>query len=321
MISGNVNSQVLISVCIPVYNGDNYIRESIDSVLNQTEGNFELLVVDNCSTDHTLEILAAYNDPRIKVFVNKENLGAVPNFNRCIELAKGEFMVLLPHDDILLPTALEVFRKAFISDSEVGLAYSSYYIIDERSKILQFLSKDAENKIMTGNEAFAILAGGNPIQCAMIKREIYSRLGSWDPNLKMVCDWEMWCRIALAGHKVAYFKDPQNCYRDHSKNEHKSFLRDNGYNSDIFKGMKKIYDAIPAQSDFQKLRPKSAKWILGSLVKHLIISLILGNWTDVKQDMDLFAKTAMWVGVFRIIPVLLSMPLKLIKRYRKHFLG
>lgn len=311
----------LISVCIPVFNGDNFIREAVDSILNQTEKNFELLVVDNCSKDQTLNIVAEYKDPRIEVIVNKRNLGVVPNFNRCIELAKGELVVLLPHDDVLLPTALEVFSKALVSDSEVGLAYSSYYIIDERGKKLHFTSGDAEDKVMTSREAFAILAGGNPIQCAMVRREIYALLGSWDKNLRLVCDWEMWCRIALAGYKVAYFKTPQNCYRVHSSNAHKSFLRSNEYSSEIFKGIKNIFDAIPAHSDLLKLRAVSVnKWILGSLVKHLIFSLILGNWTNVKQDMNLFAKIARWAGVFRMIPVLLSMPLRLIKRCRKRLL-
>lgn len=310
----------LISVCIPVYNGDNYIRESIDSVLNQTEKKFELLVVDNCSMDQTLNIVAEYDDPRIRVFINKWNLGIVPNFNRCIELAKGEFMVLLPHDDVLLPTALEVFSKALVSDPEVGLAYSSYYVIDGRGKKLQFSLGDAEDKVMTGNEAFTRLAEGNPIQCAMIRREICSRVGSLDPNLGLVFDWDMWCRIALAGYKVAYFKDPQNCYRVHSENAHKSFIRDNEYNSDIFKGMKKIFDAIPSQSDLQQFRPLSAKWVLRPQIKKLIFSLIQGNWTDAKQDIDLLVKIVRWAGVFKTIPSLLSMSLELIKRFSKRLL-
>lgn len=312
----------LISICIPVFNGDNYIRECIESVLNQTEKNFELLVVDNCSTDQTINIAAEYDDPRLRVFVNKYNLGLVHNFNKCIELAKGDFVVLLPHDDTLLPMALETFSKTLVSDSEVGLAYSSYYIIDERGKTLQFLSGNAENRIMTGNEAFTMLAKGNPIQCAMVRKEIYSRLGLWDPDLGLICDWDMWCRIALAGYKVAYFKDPQNCYRIHSKNAYKSFISDNVYNSDIFKGMKKVFDAIPFQSDLQQLRPLSAKtWILGALIKHLISSLILGNWTDVKQDINLFIELVKWVGFFRTTLVLLSMPLELIKWFRKRLLG
>jgi len=80
----------LISICIPVFNGEKYIKESIDNVLIQTEKNFELLIVDNCSTDYTLEIVASYNDPRIIVFKNTSNLGSLRNFNRCIELSRGE---------------------------------------------------------------------------------------------------------------------------------------------------------------------------------------------------------------------------------------
>jgi len=163
MIVDNVSNKVLISVCIPVYNGDNYIRESIESVLNQTERNFELLIVDNCSVDQTLSIVAEYDDPRIRVFVNKWNLGGVANFNRCIELAKREFIVLLPHDDVLLPTALEVFSKELVSDPQVGLAYSSYYIIDGKGKRSYLSAAYDEDKVMTGNEAFTKLAKGCPI--------------------------------------------------------------------------------------------------------------------------------------------------------------
>ena len=116
----------LISIGIPVFNGEKYLRESINSVLRQTEKNFELIVVDNCSTDHTLEILAAYNDPRINVFKNSTNLGSLRNFNRCIELSRGEYFVLLPHDDTLMPTMLETFSKPLIVDPQIGLVYSSW---------------------------------------------------------------------------------------------------------------------------------------------------------------------------------------------------
>lgn len=322
MISGpdNFSIQPLISVCIPVFNGDNFIREAVDSVLNQTEKNFELMIVDNCSTDRTLEILAQYNDARITVFKNSCNLGGIPNFNRCIEVAKGEFIVLLPHDDVLLPTALEVFSKELVLDPQVGLAYSSYYVIDGKGRRLRLSVTYDEDKVMTGNESFTKLAQGCPIQCCMVRSAIYSRLGSWDPNI-LVSDWVMWCRIMLAGYKVAYFKNPQNCYRVHSSNTCKSFLEKNEYYSEIFKGMEKIFDAIPSQSDFQKLRPLSAKWIFGPQIKHLVLSLILGNWKDIKQDIDLLAKIVMWAGVFRMIPVLLSMPLELIKWFRKRLLG
>ncbi len=313
MISDNVSSQVLISVCIPVYNGDNYIRECMDSVLNQTEKNFELLVVNNCSTDQTANIVAEFDDPRIRVFVNKSKLDIVSNFNRCIELAKGEFIVLLPHDDMLLPTALEVFSKALVSYLDVGLVYSSYYVIDEKGKKLHFVG-DAEDKVMTGGEAFKRLIEGCPIQCAMVRRKVYSRTGLWDTSIMFV-DWEMWCRIALAGYKFAYFKDPQNCYRVHSKNTHKFLIRDNLYYPGIFKGIKKVFDNISPQSDFQKLRQKSVNWIIGPQVKNLGVSLIHLRWKHIKENLSLIIKIMVWAGYFRSFPTFLISKLRLMKWY------
>jgi len=128
----------------------------------------------------------------------------------------------------------------------------------------------------------------------------------------------MWCRIALAGYKVAYFKDPQNCYRVHSKNSTKSYIRANEYHFGIFKGIEKVFDAIPAQSDLQKLRPIAVnEWIVGSIIKHLFFSLIRGKRTDVKKDIDLLTKSVRWAGMFRMIPSLSILLLKLIKRFRK----
>ena len=336
----------LVSVCIPVFNGENYIKESINSVLRQTEKNFELIVVDNCSTDHTLEIVATYNDTRINVFKNTTNLGSIRNFNRCIELSRGEYFVLLPHDDILMPTMLETFSKSLIADPQIGIAYSSYYIIDENGGETHLRMVAPEDKIMSSEEAMKeFIFHGNPVQCAMVRKELFSHLGLFNPDLLVVCDIDMWSRIVLDGNKAAYFKTPQNCFRarpdsgqnafikpdernlgilaDHMGYTPKpSFIRYNTYYLLVFKYLQTLFNRIPTSSDLQKLRAVSVnKWILGSLVKHLIFSLIWGNWTDVKQDMNLFAKIVRWAGVFRMIPVLLSMPLKFVKRFTKRLLA
>ncbi len=304
----------LISVCIPVFDGANFIRESVESILNQTEKNFELLVVDNCSTDQTVKIVAGYDDPRIRLCVNPRNVGLIANFNKCIELAKGDFIVLLPHDDVLLPTALEAFSQALLADSDIGLAYSSFYSIDERGNKLRLMSRDREDRVMTGNEAFAMLAEGCPIQCAMTRRDVYSRLGSWDTTLIMTCDWDMWCRIALAGYKYTYISTPQNCYRVHPENGFRAYVLDNTYRDAVFRGFEKVYAAIPAQSDLQKLKAVSAsKWILRPQLKHLVFSLVTGQWKAVRQDLELLAKIVRWAGPFTLLPFLLEMPLELMK--------
>ena len=339
-----ISEAPLISVCVPVFNGENYIRESIDSVLNQTEKNFELIVIDNCSTDHTVEIVASYKDPRINIFENTSNIGSIRNFNRCIELSRGEYFVLLPHDDILMPTMLETFSKSLSADSKIGLAYSSYYVIDANGKKTSFRLVAREDKIMSGEEAVKeCIIHGSPVQCAMVRTKLFSHLGSFDENLSIWCDVDLWCRLFFDGNKAAYFRTPQNCLRVHPqqgqraftkrdkrsielRSDHtgdtvnQAFIKNNSSQLLAFEFVQTLFNRIPIDSDLQKLRPKSAKLILVSLIKDLIISLVSFNWTDVKHDMKLFARVVGWTGVFRTILVLLSLPVELIKRFTKRLL-
>ena len=76
-----------LSVCIPVYNGAAFIKETIDSVLNQNFKDFEIVIVDNQSTDNTISIVKSYSDPRIKLFINETNIGMIPNWNKAMEHA------------------------------------------------------------------------------------------------------------------------------------------------------------------------------------------------------------------------------------------
>ena len=124
-----------VSVCIPVFNGVNYIKDCINSVLKQSYTNFELLIVDNCSIDETQSLVENYNDERIRYIRNNLNIGALNNFNKCIEMAAGEYFVLLPHDDILLPGALQEFVSA-LENKNIGFVYSAMQVIDENGNTL-----------------------------------------------------------------------------------------------------------------------------------------------------------------------------------------
>jgi glycosyltransferase involved in cell wall biosynthesis len=104
----------LVSVCIPTYNGQAYLRECLESVLAQTFPDFEILVVDDHSRDDTLAILGEYakRDPRIRIARNPKNLGLVGNWNRCVELAKGEWIKFVFQDDLIAPTCVEKLVSA-----------------------------------------------------------------------------------------------------------------------------------------------------------------------------------------------------------------
>ena len=98
----------IVSVCIPTYNGSLFLRECLDSVLNQTFQDIEVVVVDDVSTDDTVSIVEEYmrSDKRVRLFVNKKNLGLVQNWNRCVDLAKGEWVKFVFQDDIIMPSCI-----------------------------------------------------------------------------------------------------------------------------------------------------------------------------------------------------------------------
>jgi glycosyltransferase involved in cell wall biosynthesis len=113
----------LVTICLPVYNGQDYLSEAIDSALAQTFADFELLIVDDCSTDKTQEIAKAYTlkDNRVKVARNEHNLGLFLNYNKCMTSASGKFIKLFAHDDLLAPDILERTLAIFEREPTVAL--------------------------------------------------------------------------------------------------------------------------------------------------------------------------------------------------------
>ena len=113
----------LVSIAIPVFNGEAYLGEAIQSVLDQTLSDFELIICDNCSTDRTQAICEAYlaSDPRIRYVRHPRNLGAGPNYDYCFHLARGTYFKWAAHDDMLAPRFLELAVKAFEARPEAVL--------------------------------------------------------------------------------------------------------------------------------------------------------------------------------------------------------
>lgn len=123
----------LVSVIMPTYNCGRFIRESIDSVLSQTYTNWELLIVDDCSTDETETIIAGYSDKRIQYMRNEHNMGAALTRNRALREAKGKYIAFLDADDVWLPHKLEK-QIAFMETNGYAFTYHDYTEIDEASK-------------------------------------------------------------------------------------------------------------------------------------------------------------------------------------------
>ena len=124
----------LVSVIMPSYNTGNYIAESIQSVQSQTYSNWELIIVDDCSTDNTDAVIAQFDDPRIHFLKNEKNSGAAVSRNRALREAKGRWIAFLDSDDLWHPEKLEK-QIAFMEQNGYGFSYTNYSEIDENSNL------------------------------------------------------------------------------------------------------------------------------------------------------------------------------------------
>ncbi len=132
MTEMRTDAQPHVTIALPVYNGDDYLRYALDSVAAQTYENYELVIVDNASTDKTAAICKEFSarDPRIRYFRNEKNIGINPNFDRCVQLAKGKYFSWLAHDDELTPEFLGKCIKVLDQRDDVVLVHSLAQIID-----------------------------------------------------------------------------------------------------------------------------------------------------------------------------------------------
>ena len=118
----------LVSIIIPTFNTEKYIYKCIQSALNQSYTDFEIIVVDDCSTDNSLEVVSAFNDPRIRVYRNEKNSGPSYSRNRAIQMAKGEFIAILDSDDWWDPKRLEIMMD-FINEKDVDMLFDDLLYI------------------------------------------------------------------------------------------------------------------------------------------------------------------------------------------------
>lgn len=144
-----------ISVCIPVYNGAETILQSVESILRQTLEDFELIIIDNCSTDNTLQVLSNIRDKRVKILKNDKNLGCGGNLEQCKYKASGSIIFYLCADDVADRRALEKVHSAFSLSDEIGIVARPYYWFSESVSIPVRATKQfANQEIISINDDF-----------------------------------------------------------------------------------------------------------------------------------------------------------------------
>lgn len=193
-----------VSVIVPSYNHEDFIGESITSILNQTFQDFEILILDDSSIDKSLEIANKFTDKRISVFVNDENIGSSATMNKLIQLAKGEYIALLNSDDVWEPNKLEKQVEFMENNRQYGAVFSNAKIIDEEGN--EFTNKEHfytsifelsnRSRFEWLNYFFNI---GNCLchPSILIRRSVYEDIGLYNQLMSSLPDFEMWVRICL----------------------------------------------------------------------------------------------------------------------------
>jgi glycosyltransferase involved in cell wall biosynthesis len=194
-----------VSVCLPVYNGERFLAETIRSVLDQTYRDFELVVLDNGSTDQSGAIARSFGDPRIRVERNRETLPQAENWNRVVELARGPLIKVVCADDLLHPRCLELQVAPMDADPGLALVASRRHMIDEQSRIIvPRRGLKGLVGVHTGVEVArkVVRSGSNPIgesNNVLFRRDDFFTVGGWRADRPNVMDLDLWLRLLQLG--------------------------------------------------------------------------------------------------------------------------
>lgn len=198
-----------VSVVLPTYNGEKYIRESIDSVIAQTFSDWELIIVDDCSKDNTGIILDEYEkkDSRIRVIHNKDNQKLPKSLNIGFKESKGQYLTWTSDDNMYEKEALATMCNFLDINTLCGMVRTDMHLIDENSKVFGESQPYSDSEMMFSN-----LVGA----CFMYRREAYEKVGEYNPDLFCVEDYDYWLRIMECYGNIGNIDNKLYRYRQHS---------------------------------------------------------------------------------------------------------
>ena len=208
-----------VSVVMPAYNAMRFLPQTVASVLSQTRQDFELIVVDDGSSDGTDAFVWQQPDVRIRL-VKQTNQGLAAARNAGIAASRGEYIALLDADDLWEPTKLEEQLARITNRPEVGLVHTAIRYINETGDEINRVLK-----VVGDGDVWTKVVVHNPVRCGstpLIRRECFETVGMFDPALRFSEDWEMWIRIARRYHFATVDK-PLTLYRQHGANMTKSY--------------------------------------------------------------------------------------------------
>jgi glycosyltransferase involved in cell wall biosynthesis len=223
-----IEEEVLVSIIMPAYNAANYIQEAIDSVINQTFVDWELIIVDDGSTDHTKEVIAknVLVDERIHYYYQKNGKQGKAR-NLAISKSKGTYLAFLDADDFWIPQKLEM-QLIEIEEKNVDLVFSDSYIFSTQQKIDSNKRMHTINRLLQGDEALRLFLIGNriPNLTVLAKKEKIIAVGGFTTlmNIQNAEDYHLWLKLLIDGcafygsdKTLAYYRVHENSSTFHDK--------------------------------------------------------------------------------------------------------
>ncbi len=208
----------LVSVVMPVHNGEKYLRESIESVLNQTYKNFEFLIIENCSVDSSVEIIKSYNDSRIRMIV-EEDCGIVQGYNRGFREARGELIVVHDQDDVSFLNRIESLVGDLISKN-LDICGSSFEVINGKNQFIKQIKTPISQNDIIQTILYDVRSLFNPT--LLIRKKTIEDLNYFDKSLLFGADYDFMLR-SLTTHKVGNSSDVLLKYRIHKNSTSRKY--------------------------------------------------------------------------------------------------
>ncbi len=194
----------LVTVLMPVYNGGEYLKHSIESILAQTYRDFEFLIINDCSTDNSMETIQSFKDPRIVVHTNAVNMGQTKSLNVGLKLAKGKYIVVNDADDLSLPQRIEKELDFILKHPEYVVVGSSSFIMDKTGKIKRVFRRPTDSR-----ELFLSILSHTPVihGSVIMSKKIILAHGGYNEEFRICQDYELWSSLIRKGFRVANIPD------------------------------------------------------------------------------------------------------------------
>ncbi len=228
------NTSPLVSIILPTYNCANFLPDSLGSILLQTYGSYEIVVVDDGSTDNTKEVLDPFMG-KIKYINLEQNKGLPVARNIGIRSAQGRYIAFIDADDLWFPEKLQTDIEHFQRYPEVGMVYSKHINVDEKGT---FINRGTKRRLPSGNIFIQLFSEQNFITTStvVVKKEVFETAGLFDEQFFNCQDWDMWLRTAFY-FKVAGINEFLVKYRHNPNSLSKNYQR-------VLKHQKMVIDKI-----------------------------------------------------------------------------